>query len=139
VDHLLRVDEKGMKAMSRAGTVGIILPGTSFYLKTNPAPARKMLDLGMVVALATDFNPGTCPTQNLPFIGSLAAILLGMSTAETIAALTWNGARSLRKEKKYGALLAGFKGKPVFCEGDHPSALFYRLAPAALSDPSSRM
>lgn len=138
VDHLLKIDERGIKAMSAAGSVGILLPGTSFYLKAAPAPARKMLDHGMIVALATDFNPGTCPTQNLPFIGSLAAITLGMKTAEIIAALTWNGARSLRKENLFGALLPGFKGKPVFCEGDHPSALFYRLAPAELVEPGIR-
>ena len=136
VDHLLKVDEKGIAALARSGTVAVLLPGTSFYLREKPAPARELIDKGVVVAVATDFNPGTCPTQNLPFIGSLAAITLGMTTAEIIAALTWNGARSLRKEKEYGALLPGFRGAPAFAKGDHPSALFYNLAPAALPDPS---
>lgn len=136
VDHLLKIDEKGIRAMAKAGTVAVLLPGTSFYLRENPAPARKLLEAGVVVAIASDFNPGTCPTQNLPFVGSLAAISLGLTTAEIIAALTWSGARSLRREKEFGALLPGYRGAPAFAAGDHPSALFYGLAPAALPDPS---
>jgi imidazolonepropionase len=135
VDHLLKIDDAGIKALAKAGTVAVLLPGTSFYLRETPAPARKLIDAGVLVAVATDFNPGTCPTQNLPLIGSISAIALGMTTAEIIAALTWNGARSLRREKTYGALLPGFRGMPAFAEGDHPSALFYNLAPAALPDP----
>ncbi len=137
VDHLLKVDDAGIRALASSGTVATLLPGTGFYLKEPPAPARKLIDAGAVVALATDFNPGSCPTQNLPFIGSLGAIVLGMTTAEIIASLTWNAARSLREEKQFGALLPGYLGAPAFCEGDHPSALFYRLAPAALPSPSS--
>lgn len=135
VDHLLKIDEKGVNAMAKAGTVAVLLPGTSFYLREKPAPARQLIDSGVVVAIATDFNPGTCPTQNLPFVGSLGAIALGLTTAEIITALTWSGARSLRREASYGALVPGFKGMPAFAAGDHPSALFYGLAPAALPDP----
>jgi imidazolonepropionase len=137
VDHLLKVDDAGIAALAKSGTVATLLPGTGFYLKEPPAPARKLIDAGAIVALATDFNPGSCPTQNMPFIGSLGAIVLGMTTAEIIASLTWNAARSLREEKSYGALLPGYLGAPAFCEGDHPSALFYRLAPAALPSPPS--
>lgn len=135
VDHLLKVDDQGIAAMARHGTVAVVLPGTAFYLREAPAPARKLLDQGAVLALATDFNPGTCPTQNLPFIGTLAAVSLGLTTAEIIAGLTWSAARSLRKEKTYGALLPGFRGAPAFAKGDHPSALFYALAPSSLPTP----
>jgi imidazolonepropionase len=137
VDHLLKVDDRGIAALARMGTVAMLLPATGFYLREPPAPARQLIDQGCVVALATDFNPGSCPTQNLPFVGTLAAIALGMTTAEIIAAITWNSARSLRKEKEFGTLLAGARGLPAFSQGDHPSALFYRLAPASLPVPES--
>ncbi len=138
VDHLLKVDDAGIQALARTGCVAVLLPGTALYLREPPAPARKLLDQGAVVALASDFNPGTCPTQNLPFIGTLAAISLGMTTAEIITGLTWAGARSLRRESRYGTLLPGAKGAPAFARGDHPSALFYAMAPSALPMPSSR-
>lgn len=137
VDHLLKISDSGINAMARSGTVGILLPATAFYLRENYAPARKMIDQGMVVALASDFNPGSSPTQSLPFVGTLAAVQMGMTVPEIIAALTWNGARSLRKEFEYGALVEGFKGPPIFAEGDHPAALFYRVAPESLATPES--
>lgn len=137
VDHLLKVDEEGIRALAKYGTVAVLLPGTALYLRESPAPARKLIDQGVIVALASDFNPGTCPTQNLPLIGTLSAIQLGMTTAEIVAGLTWNGARSLRRESRYGALLPGMRSGPIFAHGDHPSALFYTMAPAALPDPSN--
>jgi imidazolonepropionase len=137
VDHLLKVSDKGILAMAKAGTVGVLLPATAFYLKESPAPARKLIDQGVPVALASDFNPGSSPTQNLPFVGSIAAIQLGMTIPEIIAGLTWNGARSLRKEKEFGSLCEGALGVPAFAEGDHPAALFYRLAPASLPEPAN--
>lgn len=137
VDHLLRISDKGIRALAGSGTVATLLPGTALYLREPSAPARKLVDAGAIVALATDFNPGTCPTQNLPFIGSLAAIELGLTHAEIIAGITWNAALGLGLEKEYGALLPGFKGEPVFCRGDHPSAAFYRFAQDALPDPAA--
>ncbi len=137
VDHLLKVDDAGIRALARHGTVAVLLPGTALYLREPPAPARKLIDEGAVVALASDFNPGTCPTQNLPFIGTLSAIHLGLTTAEIIAGLTWSAARSLRRESRYGTLLPGATSAPIFARGDHPSALFYALAPGALPDPLS--
>ncbi|MGZ3669167.1 MAG: imidazolonepropionase [Bdellovibrionota bacterium] len=137
VDHLLKIDDAGIRALAENGTVAVLLPATALYLREPPAPARKLIDNGAVVALASDFNPGTSPTQNLPFVGTLAAISLGMTTAEIIAGLTWNGARSLRRESRFGTLLPGASAGPVFAHGDHPSALFYAMAPSELPDPSS--
>jgi imidazolonepropionase len=137
VDHLLKVDENGIKALARTGCVAVLLPGTALYLREAPAPARELIQGGAVVALASDFNPGTCPTQNLPLIGTLAAISLGMTTAEIITGLTWAGARSLRRESRYGTLLPGASAGPVFARGDHPSALFYAMAPSELPVPSN--
>ena len=135
VDHLLKVSDKGIRALSNSDTIATLLPGTSLFLKEPAAPARKLIDAGVPVALASDFNPGSCTTQNLPFIANLAALHLGMSCAEIIAGLTWNGARALAQESNFGALLPGFRGEPVFCEGDHPAAVYYRLAPGGLVAP----
>ena len=132
VDHCLKISDRGIKALSSSETVATLLPATSLYLKEDPAPARKMLDAGAVVALATDFNPGSSPTQNFPFVGSLAALVLEMKYFEVIAAMTYNGAKALGKEKKWGALLPGYRGSPIFCEGDHPVSLLYHLAPASV-------
>ena len=128
VDHLLKISESGIAALAKGNTVATLLPATSFYLKEPPAPARKLIKAGVPVALATDFNPGSSPTQNLPFVGTLAALHLEMTTAEIIAGITWNAARSLSEQHQYGAIMPGYKGLPVFFEGDHPSSLFYKLA-----------
>ena len=135
VDHVLKISKKGIRALSASSTVATLLPGTSLFLKENPAPARKLIDAGVAVALATDFNPGSCTTQNLPFIATLASLHLNMNIAEIIAAITWNGARALAREKNYGTLLPGYLGEPSFCEGDHPAALYYRMAPSSLGRP----
>jgi imidazolonepropionase len=135
VDHLLCVSTKSIAALAKSSTVGILLPGTSLFLREPPAPARKLIDSGVAVALATDFNPGTCPTQNLPLIASLGALQLGMTTAEIVASITWNAARSLGKANSFGALLAGFQAEPVFSNGDDPAAIYYELAPAQLPLP----
>jgi imidazolonepropionase len=134
-DHLLKVNNQGIRLLAQSKTVATLLPGTALFLKEAYAPARKLIDSGAIVALASDFNPGTCPTQNLPFIGTLAILQMGMTYAEAIAAITWNAAFSLRKETSFGSLAPGMKGLPVFCEGDHPAALFYRFAGAPLPDP----
>src|SRR5205807_1756925 len=65
-DHLLCVSDAGIDAMAGAGTIATLLPGTAFFLGLNFAPARKLIERGLPVALASDCNPGTCPTENLP-------------------------------------------------------------------------
>lgn len=132
VDHLLKISHTGVNALAKSNTVATLLPGTAFYLKEPYAPARKLIDSGAIVALASDFNPGSCTTQNLPFICNLAAIQMGMTAPEIVAAITYNASQALGNQESYGALLPGYKGEPVFCAGDDPAAIFYHLAPAKL-------
>ncbi len=132
VDHLLKVSPAGIRALAQSDTIATLLPGTSLFLKEPPAPARELIDGGAAVALATDFNPGTCTTQNLPFIASLATLQLGMTVPEVIIGITWNGACALGIQDMYGALKVGYRGEPVFCKGDHPSAICYHLASGKL-------
>ncbi len=95
VDHLQQVNAEGLRALAETSTVACLLPATSFYLGLPYAPARKLLDAGAKVALSTDANPGTSPSQELRLTALLAASQYKMSPAEILCALTWNGAAAL--------------------------------------------
>jgi imidazolonepropionase len=107
-DHLEHVNSSDIRALAKSQTVATLLPGCDFHLgwKQFP-PARKLIEAGAVVALATDFNPGTSPTVSMPMVLSLACTLLRMTPAEAITAATINGAFALQREKKLGSLEAG--------------------------------
>lgn len=106
-DHLLHVSDAGIKAMAEAGTVATLLPLTAFTLKEPYAPARKFIDGGAAVALATDLNPGSCFSGSIPLTIALACIYMNMSIEETITALTLNGAAAVDLADKTGSLEAG--------------------------------
>ncbi|GAA0363137.1 imidazolonepropionase [Bacillus horti] len=95
-DHLVGTSDEGIKRLAEEGVVACLLPGTSFYLgKPTPARARDMLEADAIVALATDFNPGSCPTENLQFIMTLAALQLRMTPEEIWYAVTVNAAHAI--------------------------------------------
>lgn len=107
-DHLERVNASGIRALAKSRTVATLLPGCDFHLGwKNYAPARKLIEAGAIVALATDYNPGTSPTVSMPMILSLACTQLRMTPAEAIAAATINAAYALRREKVVGSIEAG--------------------------------
>jgi imidazolonepropionase len=108
-DHLLRASEKGMKAMAEQGVVGVLLPGTAYFLMAESANARKMIDLGVPVALSTDCNPGSSPTVSLPFIMNLGCLKMGMTPAEVIVAATINAAHAINRGDQIGSLEVGKK------------------------------
>ncbi len=113
-DHLLKVSEQGIHAMKEAGVIPVLLPGTAFFLGKNQyAPARKMIELGLPVALATDYNPGSSFTQNMNLILSIACTQMKMLPAETICAATLHAARAVRHEKTLGSLEVGKKADIV--------------------------
>jgi imidazolonepropionase len=109
-DHLLRASEPGMKAMAEKGVVGVLLPGTAYFLMAESANARKMIDLGVAVALSTDCNPGSSPTVSLPFIMNLGCLKMGMKPAEVITAATINAAHAINRGNEIGSLEVGKKG-----------------------------
>src|SRR5438445_4138922 len=80
-DHLLCITEAGIEALAASGTVATLLPGTAFFLGLPYAPARRLLERGLTLALASDCNPGTCPTENFPLIGTIACTQMGMLPA----------------------------------------------------------
>jgi imidazolonepropionase len=107
-DHLLMVSDEGIQAMKEAGVIPVLLPGTAFFLgKSQYAPARKMIEAGLPVALATDYNPGSSFTQNLHLIQTIAGIYMKMLPAESLWATTLNSARAILKEKEVGSLEVG--------------------------------
>ncbi len=107
-DHLVAASDEGIAAMGAAGVVPVLLPGTTFSLGSHKyARARAMLDAGLPVALATDFNPGTCYTESLQIAMAIACVYLKMTAAECLAACTINAARALARESEIGSLAPG--------------------------------
>lgn len=115
-DHLLFASDAGIQEMAGAGVVATLLPGTAFSLKEPYARARFMIDAGCAVALATDLNPGSCFSESIPLIFSLATLYMGMSPEEAVVALTINGAAAIGREKKLGSLDVGKSGDVIILE-----------------------
>jgi imidazolonepropionase len=108
-DHLAAISEGGIRALAGARTVATLLPGTMLFLgKATRAPARALIEAGVAVALATDFNPGTSPTTNLPLVLTLGVSQLRLSVAEAVVAATVNGAAAVGLAGEVGQLAPGY-------------------------------
>ncbi len=108
VDHLEKVNKRDVRGLAKSDTVATLLPGATFHLgRTDYAPARALIEGGAVVALASDFNPGTSPTYNMGMILSLACTQMRMTPGEAIVAATVNAAYSLRRVDRVGSLEPG--------------------------------
>jgi imidazolonepropionase len=107
-DHLDWVDERELPRLASTDTVATLVPGANYFLGLDRyPPARKLIDAGVAVALATDYNPGSSPTPSMPFVLSLACTHMKMSPEEAITAATFNGACSLRVQEKKGSIEPG--------------------------------
>jgi imidazolonepropionase len=126
-DHLEHVNRADMRALAKSKPVATLLPGCDFHLGLERyAPARQLIEAGAVVALATDYNPGTSPTVSMPMILSLACTQLRMTPAEAITAATINGAYALRREKRIGSLEVGKQADlGVFDVADYREIPYY--------------
>jgi imidazolonepropionase len=125
-DHLLMVTEQGIKALADSGVVPILLPGTAFSLRKPYAPARMLLEAGLPLALATDFNPGSCPTANLVLVMSLACLYMAVTPEEAFNAVTINAAHSLNRCKRLGSLEPGKQADLViFAVDDYRKIPYY--------------
>ncbi len=118
VDHLERVGAEQIEALKGSPTMPTLLPGASFFLGIDYAPARKMIDAGLAVALASDFNPGSSPSGSMKMILSLASLRMKMLPTEAINAATINGAYALAESENYGSIAQGkvanfFITKPI--------------------------
>ncbi len=126
-DHLLCVNEAGIEALAGAETVATLLPGTAFFLGMPAAPARRLIEAGAAVALASDCNPGTCPTENLPLVGTMACTAMKMLPAEALAALTLNAAAALKRADRLGSLEPGKQADLVVWDCPNVAHLFYHF------------
>ncbi|WP_088052693.1 imidazolonepropionase [Virgibacillus dakarensis] len=108
-DHLLKASDEGIKQMAESGVIGVLLPGTAFFLMAEFAQARKMIDNGVPVALSTDANPGSSPTLSLQFIMNLGCLKMGMTPEEVLTATTINAAHAIGCADSVGSLEAGKK------------------------------
>ena len=108
LDHLDQVDDGDISLLADSNTVATMVPGANYFLGLEKyPPARRLIDAGAAVALATDYNPGSSPTTNMPFVLSLACTQLKMSPAEGISAATINGAWALNLQERKGSIEAG--------------------------------
>jgi imidazolonepropionase len=106
-DHMDNVADEDLPQLAKRDVVATLLPAANHFLGLGYPPARKLIDTGVAVALATDYNPGTAPTTNMPFVLSLACTQMKMSPAEAIAAATINGAWALRLAGQKGSVEPG--------------------------------
>lgn len=123
-DHLLHVSDAGVRALAEGTTVATLLPLTAFALREPYAPARRLIDGGAAVALATDLNPGSCFSGSIPLTIALACIYMNMSIEETITALTLNGAAALDMADTIGSVEAGKSADMTILDYDN-----YRMLP----------
>jgi imidazolonepropionase len=127
-DHLVHVSTNGMQDLLRSGTIPILLPATSFVLRLRrDAPATAMVDLGLPVALATDFNPGSSPTRSMPLVMTFACVRYGLTAAQALTAATVNSAHAIGAGKRLGRLKKGFEADFVALDLPNVRHLPYRF------------
>lgn len=107
VDHLERMGDEQIEALRGSRTMPTMLPGAAFFLSMSYPPARKMIDAGLAVALASDYNPGSSPSGNMRMVTALASIKMKMTPAEAINAATINGAAAMGESQRYGSITRG--------------------------------
>lgn len=126
-DHLLAASDKGLEALANSTTIANLLPGTAFNLGAEFANARKMIEMGVPVAISTDYNPGSCPTENIQFIMTLSSLKMKMTPEEVIAGVTINGAAALSIEDKVGSLQVGKKADIAIFDAPNLPYIIYHF------------
>jgi len=127
-EHLIAASDEGIEAMSRSGVTAVLLPGTSFYLMIGRyAEAGKMLEKGVRVALATDYNPGSCPTENLQAIMTFACMGMKLLPDEILRCMTINAAHALNRAAEIGSIEAGKKADLVIFDTPNIDYIVYHF------------
>ncbi len=127
-EHLLAATDEGFAAMQRAGTVAVCLPATSFNLRLKThARARRMIELGVPVAISTDYNPGSSPTESIQLVMTLGCLNLGLTPEEVITAVTINAAHAIGKADTVGSLEVGKQADLVIFNAENLAYLPYHF------------
>lgn len=127
-DHLLYVSQSGIQAFANSNTIATLLPATAFSLREEYAPARALIDNGAAVAIASDFNPGSCFCNSIPFLIALSTINMKLTVAETITAMTLNAAASIDKAHTLGSIEVGKQADFVILKWSNVDFLSYQIA-----------
>lgn len=117
-DHVIHLTDETVEYFARGKTVAVLLPAADLYMKCPYPPARKLIDSGATVALATDYNPGSCPTQDLSLVGLLARLEMKMTLPEVFQAYTINAAKALGIDHEEGSLKVGKRANFICTEAD---------------------
>jgi len=126
-EHLEYADQQGIRALARSGTVAVSLPLASLYLRERYMPAREMLDGGVKVAVATDFNPGSAPSYHLPLAMTLACLNQQMTPQEVLMGTTTVAAGAIAAERQIGSLLPGFRADITIIDSDSVNHWLYHF------------
>ncbi|MGQ9819895.1 MAG: imidazolonepropionase [Candidatus Kapaibacteriales bacterium] len=126
-DHLLYVSDESLEKMSKGNTIATLLPGTSYFSRLPYAPAKKIISKGLAVAIASDFNPGSCFTENMQIILSLSVTNLGLNCEESLVASTLNGASAIELSDRIGSIEVGKDATFVVANCKNYLELFYHF------------
>tara|TARA_B100001250_G_scaffold82246_1_gene67900 strand:+ start:2315 stop:3520 length:1206 start_codon:yes stop_codon:yes gene_type:complete len=134
-DHLMEISDDDIDLLTNSDTIAILLPGTTFFLgKEKYAPARKLIDRGVHIAIASDFNPGSCHIKSMPFIIGLSCIYLGLSIEEALKAATWSGACALNEQDRIGSIEVGKQADLIIWDLDKIEQIPYNLTSAPIKN-----
>ena len=126
-EHLISINEEGLQSMAKGGVTAMCLPATSFYLGADFAPARKMIEMEIPVAAASDFNPGSCPSMNMQFVMNLACIRYRLLPEEVLTAVTINPACAIGRGGSVGTLEKGKQADLVIWDAPDMETICYRF------------
>lgn len=127
-EHLIAASDEGIKALKEGGVIPVLLPGTSFYLRIGKyARGREMINQGLPVALATDYNPGSCPTESLQSIMVFAGMGMGLTPQEVINAMTINSAHAINRGATVGSLEKGKIADIVIMDVPNENYIIYHF------------
>jgi imidazolonepropionase len=126
-EHLIVCPPEGIASMAKGGTVACLLPATSFYLGSTFAPARDMVNAGVAVAMASDFNPGSCPSLNLQFVINLGCLKYKLTPEEVLTAVTLNAAAAIGWAEQAGSVEPGKLGDLVIWDAPDLDYICYRM------------